>query len=555
MVGPIGAAQSGRHLRFRHAFPRLFAGLLATLLTACGGGGDGAAPATDSNAGPVLTGQFVDSAVSGLRYSTPTLQGDTSVAGVFQYRAGETVSFYVGDILVGRAIGAATLTPFDLAGATPPQSDADVRREIIHMRNQPRPTPLEVAANIATFLQTLDEDGDPSNGIAIPGALHTLATGARLSFNKKIQVFSRTLAFRQLVSAGRAEGVWGGSRAIRDSYLALDALYAAQGLTMSAGVTAIREIDTNADGTVDSQETNTYDGNGQLVQYDQDSNADSSIDIRHTLAYDTNGTQTALSIDNFADGIVDIRFDWTYDADGNLIKLEQNANGGTMHSIFNFAHDVNGYETEQDTDSDADGTVDARFTYGYDVDGNQTLVETDSNADGAPDVRAAYAYDTDDNQTAYELDNDADGVVDHRETATFDTDGRRTMTEVDDNGDGTVDERITYHYDVDGNQTQVDDDTNADGTVDYRETHSFDVDGRRTSFEADTDGDGVVDYRKTWTYVGNQIVIAIDSNGDGITDSRFIYTTTPTHSWEGTRSYSWSSDEWPAHDPVGSFRF
>ena len=48
------------------------------VLTACGGGGGGGG---GGSAGPVLTGQFVDSAVSGVAYQTATLNGVTDANG------------------------------------------------------------------------------------------------------------------------------------------------------------------------------------------------------------------------------------------------------------------------------------------------------------------------------------------------------------------------------------------------------------------------------------------------------------------------------------------
>ena len=91
-------------------------------LNACGGssGSDGASQ--------VLTGRFIDGPVSGLRYVTDSRSGTTSADGEFSYLSGETVSFYVGDILIGRAAGAATLTPFDLAGMAVAASPLAIRQ-------------------------------------------------------------------------------------------------------------------------------------------------------------------------------------------------------------------------------------------------------------------------------------------------------------------------------------------------------------------------------------------------------------------------------------------
>ena len=74
-----------------------------------GGGGDGGAK-------PELTGQFIDSAVAGLYYeaSPSGLMGTTDASGTFKYKAGDTIEFYVGEILVGSAPAVPIMTPVTL---------------------------------------------------------------------------------------------------------------------------------------------------------------------------------------------------------------------------------------------------------------------------------------------------------------------------------------------------------------------------------------------------------------------------------------------------------
>ena len=107
-----------------------------------------AAGCGDSDDGPVRNGEFLDSAVEGLAYRTATLNGLTDPLGAFQYREGEWVAFSVGDLELGHAQGRSVVTPRDLT------IDGD---------HQPHP----VTANICVFLQTLDADRNPRNGIEI----------------------------------------------------------------------------------------------------------------------------------------------------------------------------------------------------------------------------------------------------------------------------------------------------------------------------------------------------------------------------------------------------
>lgn len=119
---------------------------LTVLLAACGG---------DSG---IQTGVFLDSAVSGAAYRTSSgLKGTTDAQGRFDYRAGDTVTFSVGGIDLPAAKAAAKVTPLDLVGAT--------------HAGDPR------ALTIARLLQSVDDDGDPDNGIRID--TNKLASGAR----------------------------------------------------------------------------------------------------------------------------------------------------------------------------------------------------------------------------------------------------------------------------------------------------------------------------------------------------------------------------------------
>ena len=85
---------------------------LAISLTGCfsDGGGD-----DDSDAGAsASTGVFMDSPVGGLHYQSSSHNGTTSSAGEFQYNAGESLTFSIGDLELGSASGAAIITPLDL---------------------------------------------------------------------------------------------------------------------------------------------------------------------------------------------------------------------------------------------------------------------------------------------------------------------------------------------------------------------------------------------------------------------------------------------------------
>jgi hypothetical protein len=119
-------------------------------------------PNPNTSTKTVLSGRFIDSAVEGVRFETPTQSGLTDVFGIFKYIGGETVSFSIGDILLGTSTGRTRLTPMDLV-------PGDL--------NNPQ------VVNILRFVQSLDEDNNPDNGIRIPDAVSIRALGQTLDFS------------------------------------------------------------------------------------------------------------------------------------------------------------------------------------------------------------------------------------------------------------------------------------------------------------------------------------------------------------------------------------
>lgn len=107
-----------------------------------------------SNSGnEIRYGVFLDSPVRGLQYATETQSGMTDENGSFQYMDGEIIMFSIGGIVLGETLAESMMTPIHLV---PEATD------------ETHPT----VTNILRFLQTLDLDNDPENGITLP--LHIL---------------------------------------------------------------------------------------------------------------------------------------------------------------------------------------------------------------------------------------------------------------------------------------------------------------------------------------------------------------------------------------------
>jgi hypothetical protein len=162
---------------------RLLLVIGAIMLLACGCNGGGSS--TDTAAATVKEGQFLDSAVSGLHYQTPTRSGYTDENGFFRYEQGERVQFLVGNVSLGEAAGKPLLTPLDLVPGAKDESDP-------------------VVTNICRFLHGLDEDGDPENGITIPESAQTEAIEGSVNFNQSIRAFEKDPVVGQTLARVKA---------------------------------------------------------------------------------------------------------------------------------------------------------------------------------------------------------------------------------------------------------------------------------------------------------------------------------------------------------------
>lgn len=133
--------------------------LVAVLtLSGCGGssGGKGGEESGDTN-----TGVFLDSAIANIDFETGSESGTTNAGGEFEFQEGDTVTFSLGDIELPPVSAAEVVTPLDM---------------------NPDRTLNATVRNVLRLLQTIDDDGDPTNGIAISDATKAAAEGVSIDF-------------------------------------------------------------------------------------------------------------------------------------------------------------------------------------------------------------------------------------------------------------------------------------------------------------------------------------------------------------------------------------
>lgn len=152
--------------------------------TSCSGEGADTDCCVDCHTGGIRasSGVLLDSAIEGVSYQTPTISGVTNTEGGFYYQPGETVSFSIADLFIGQTTGSPILTIVDLVeGAT----DAS------------HPT----VTNVCRLLLTMDQDGDPDNGITLSTEIIEAIRGRNINFDQSPEAFGSDQRILTLLNA------------------------------------------------------------------------------------------------------------------------------------------------------------------------------------------------------------------------------------------------------------------------------------------------------------------------------------------------------------------
>lgn len=158
--------------------------ILAIVIILSGCGSDD----KDKKAAPTIivpeeaVGTVIDSPVEGLTYKSISYRGVTDVTGEFKYKPSEETSFYLGTLLIGKVIGNVIVTPQMLMGQGNARSPA--------------------VLNFSRFIQTLDDDSNPKNGIKISTDTASAVsnfTSNGLDFNLSISAFEQQTAIQNIL--------------------------------------------------------------------------------------------------------------------------------------------------------------------------------------------------------------------------------------------------------------------------------------------------------------------------------------------------------------------
>lgn len=181
--------------RVRKTFHVLSLLLIATALVFSGGcsrGGGGGVAVTPED---VKEGYLLDGPVEGMEYVTVLWSGITDRDGKFLYQDGENITFFLGDVILGRTNAKRFITPLDIVAGSVNTSFPEV-------------------INMSRLLQSLDFDGDLDNGIQISSEIREALTGVYVDFtdpnfaeNQNVQLLFDKLNSMDIFPEGEERGL------------------------------------------------------------------------------------------------------------------------------------------------------------------------------------------------------------------------------------------------------------------------------------------------------------------------------------------------------------
>lgn len=204
----------------------------------------------------ILIGVFKDAEVEGLTFETTTQSGTTNTAGEFSYIEGEEVTFKVGQVVLGSAQGQELITPITLAQTV----DASATIE------------SNLAQNIAALLQTLDVDGDESNGISITTEVASNLGVDMIDFAQPVESILADIILNVIQNTGVELEIVYPSEAAESMGESLGIPYdAPENLVLTYLIPTLKTFFENWDNNYTSTSSlykTTYDANGNLTMID-----------------------------------------------------------------------------------------------------------------------------------------------------------------------------------------------------------------------------------------------------------------------------------------------
>ncbi len=475
----------------------------------------------------ILSGKFVGSPISGLSYSTDSQSGMTDESGGYKFKAGETISFSLGDISIGDGIAAQKeLTVLELInGAQLYTNYGQVKKLYEAPVTSVEKKTLNRFSNTLTLLLAFDQDGNWANGISIHPELANSLAFSQLDLSEDLYDFSDNSELKAIAHSAVALSLLN-KVATPKLGIALDHYYQTQEIAHQFAVLYSESVDDNADGVDERSQTYTYDSQGNKLTESSDDNNDGIVDSRYHYTYNEQSDQLTSSSDSNADGVMNRISTTTYDNNGNAVSSTTDTDGdGQADSSSQDIYDETGKVVIHNYDSDANDIIDSVTSYTYSTKHELLTDSYDGDVDGIADRIYINSYDVDGNRIENSYDSNGDGLRESFYTYTYDAQGNQLTNFSDSNADDIPDRKITYTFDTDGNQLSYSFDNDADGTPETFTVSTYDTDGNKLSYRSDTTGDGLVNKTASYTYnaFSQKITYSQDSDADSIPDRINVY--------------------------------
>ena len=504
--------------------------LFVVLLTACGGGGD------DEDSAPVANsiGVFTNGPITGVRYTTPTVEGLTNAAGEFEYKEGETVTFSIGDVVLGSTTGASEITVFDFFGITPPTTQKEfnrITRSNPFYSSSRLATGFDKAINISSLLVALDTDRNPQNGFDIGNADSTIvgnlfnfdAPFDRFVGSESTQLFATRNNIAPIVNTNfnLLDSLTIDNREVLLVNTAMNQLYDALGINnfnASLSVSAEREVN----GVSLQQSILRNVSTGEIDSIQTDSDADGNLDTTITFITVEQATATGEIIEIVSEpnvNEVSVRLYATiYDDRKNLIiSNEKTSNFGSdpeeLETLIQY-DSQDRITTTTTTTEDDDDIILAKSTTTFDYDSFNNIVTELTTKDDGTAEKISYTYTYDENglelSKVQETDNDNDATINAKITTTKTYDGNgNTLTlnrVTDSDNNGVVDEETNTVKTFNANNQVLSESIVriTDGLVisESTDTSTYNDDGKllTSRYVNDSDGNSIIDVKTLRTY-------------------------------------------------------
>lgn len=497
-------------IKLTHYLPRisLISLLVASLLlSACGGSGGSETdppPGVQTNSSddlpPMLpppegaeAGLLIDSAVAGIRYEGDTHSGVTDYYGRFFYVEGETVKFYLGNLYLGEALGEEAVTLFELLGLEPPQG-IEILSELSKINYQySSQASLSSVINLATLLQSLDDDNNPADGIHIQEDVAALFTQDSIDIHSNWTSFHELEELRRILIEAKDQGYLPENRQLVKPWSAMSHLYQSIGVDsqLVATTTEFTQVNDTDEGNYTIERRFSYDAAGKIVdmQIINDDGSGDPLITSYRYEYDANENLILLTRDDQRGGEDDFEERFEYNDNGQLLFYSINSRVA-ISSVADFQDEYTYNSAGQLTqlmrtyfgeEPDLDGDNGYRYDYEYDAQGRLSTEVLIPN-DGGSELRT-YSYNTDggysiSHKTISEFEDSSVYLV-----RVYNEKKQLVSVANDTNNDGELDSLSTTEYDQYGNRTRYQEDDNNDGTPERSTTftHVYDAEGNLLS--------------------------------------------------------------------------